>query len=134
MISNSNTPSGLPATTEVGIEQLLIDLDRTRCKAISEGDIATLETIVADDLSHVHQSGKHVNKEEFLDGIKKIPRLVSREDLSVHMYGTFALMTGVQTNTMPDKPPIHLFVTQVWIKTPTGWQQISFHCCGLGRN
>lgn len=109
----------------------LLDLDQARCAAINAGDIEALGQLMHQRLSHVHQTGRHNNRTEFLSGIAERPRRVERRDIHVDILKEMAIMTGVQINTFPDQASVAFFVTQVWVREPQGWLQVSFHCCRL---
>lgn len=108
---------------------MLLQLDEARCAAIDKGDIVALDTLMHARLTHVHQAGKVVDKAGFLQGIVERPRKVTRRDVRVAVWGDAAVMTGEQTNVLPEREPIRLFVTQLWVREGTSWQQASFHCC-----
>lgn len=93
--------------------------------------MGALERLIADELIHVHLSGKEVGKEAFIEGIKAVPRHVVRGPLNIKMFDGFAIMTGAQTNLMDGIAPARLYVTQVWVLRKLDWQQVSFHCCQL---
>ena len=105
----------------------LLELDRDRCRAVSEGDHGRLAELLAEDLVHVHATGHHQNKRDFIETIKKSPRTSKRGEVKVRVYGDVAVMTGPQFNEMRDGERTELMVTQVWVRRDGGWQQASFH-------
>jgi len=59
---------------------------------------------------------------------------VTRSALQVRQYAEVAVMTGAMHATMrridnPEVVTAEARVTQVWLRTPTGWRQASFHAC-----
>lgn len=44
-------------------------LERERFRAMVDGDAALLDTLLADNVSYVHTSGKRETKRQFIDGI-----------------------------------------------------------------
>lgn len=110
-------------------ELTLLQHDEARCAAINDGDIVALDRLMHARLTHVHQTGNVVDKAEFLYGIVERPRKVTRRGVRVVILGDAAVMTGEQTNVLPERDPIRLFVTQLWVREGNMWQQVSFHCC-----
>src|SRR5262245_51673557 len=100
------------ASTSADVAAILAREDE-RCKAISNQDWATLETILTDDLTHIHMPGRQEDKPTYLAGVKNNPRTVTRDDLQVRVYGDTAIMTGAMTNARADRED-HARVTQVW--------------------
>ena len=122
-------------------EGTLRTAEERRCKAIVAGDIASLETMLSDDLVHVHTVGLIDDKASYLAGIRDRLEVqsVERGPLAIRRYGTAAVMTGELTNTVrrradgPDADWMVLrsFATQVWHCAPGGWVMASFHASRL---
>ncbi len=115
----------------------LIALEKTRCEAISAGDLDAVAALLADDLTHTHVTGATQDKAALLDGLKSRPRTTTRsDDLRVRVYGDVAVMTGTLRNVFPPPTPgaepvrrdVHAL--QVWVKTEQGWQQAAFAASG----
>jgi hypothetical protein len=51
---------------EADVKQKIILLEQARCRALVEADIDSLETLVSDDVVHVHANGKAANKTAYL--------------------------------------------------------------------
>jgi len=118
-------------------EQEVIRLERERCRAISSGEIAALERLLGDDLTHTHTSGKKDDKASYLALVKGSNRKTTRgDDLRVRLYGDVAVMTGTQCNEFPPSEPggeprrVELQVLQVWVNDGDSWKQVAFASSG----
>src|SRR5205814_6898997 len=71
------------------LEKEVLDVDTQRADAYVNGDVVTLERILADDCSYVHPSGKVETKAELLAGFKAQDRKyksIKRDDVVVRIY------------------------------------------------
>ncbi|MFT3907478.1 MAG: nuclear transport factor 2 family protein [Steroidobacteraceae bacterium] len=114
----------------------LIALEHNRGAALVARDAAALDALFPDDLVHIHTTGQQMNKQELLHYVLHVLQFlaVTRADLKVAVHGDVAVMTGKMRNTMKrvDKPePVttDALVTQVWVRTGSGWRQSNFHAC-----
>lgn len=111
-------------------------LEAQRCELISQGDIAGLAELLADDYVHVHATGRADDKAATLKSFERSPRDCSRGELNIRVYGNVAVITGPQFNLM--RPPgglpekIVLNVTTVARRGEEGWRLVSFHACRQG--
>lgn len=95
--SDQETSAGGDAT-----EQLVLALGQEVFRAIRDKDLATLEQIFAEDFIHRSADGAETGRDVFLQGIGDIPlalESVGGEHLHVRVYGSVAVMTGVQHAT-----------------------------------
>jgi hypothetical protein len=114
------------------VEELLALEDR-RCHAITDGDLAALGDLLGDDLVHVHMNGRAQDKREYLAQLAGNPRVTTRRDLTVRVYGGTAVMTGVLVNAFGHGANTKVsegYATQVWVAGDGGWRQVSCAVCG----
>jgi len=112
----------------------LIELERQRAEALIRRDAATLDALWPADLMHIHSTGTVMGKDELMRYVLETLQFLelTRSDLKVQVYGDAALMTGRQLARMRrlDKPePVNAqsWVTQFWVRRPSGWVQSHFH-------
>jgi hypothetical protein len=112
----------------------LIELEHQRTDALIRRDAATLDALWPADLMHIHSTGTVMGKDELMRYVLETLQFVQleRSALTVHVYGDAALMTGRQKARMQraDKPePVNAesWVTQLWVRRPSGWVQSHFH-------
>jgi ketosteroid isomerase-like protein len=102
--------------------------DEQRMKAISDGDIAAVGALLADDYVHVHNTGEVNNKAQYLTFLQTHPRKSSRApDAKVitHVYGNVAVMVGPQINNADSDHPTAFTLTLVWRKEGGIWKQVA---------
>jgi hypothetical protein len=111
----------------------LIDLERARCRAITNVDIAALKAISSEDFTYTHTGGQTDALATFLTGAAEHPREIMRSgDPQVRFYGDVAVMTGMVHSTFPARDggtePIELdsHALQVWVKQDGSWKHAAF--------
>jgi ketosteroid isomerase-like protein len=111
----------------------VLEAERRRQAALVAIDLAELDRLFADDLTHVHSTGLVHDKAQLLRHIDEKRAFISimRGPLNVRLHGDIALMTGPMTNRMRSKDGsgeivLEGFVTQVLRRTEDGWKFISF--------
>jgi ketosteroid isomerase-like protein len=119
-------------TVDTAIANIL-EADKARCEATGDRDYDRLESLLTDDLVHIHMTGTTQNKEVYMAGVRALTEASKRErgDLNVRVYGDTAVMTGVQYNVASNGNRTEMMVTQVWRLTGDGWKQSSFHACRI---
>ncbi|MFZ6763202.1 nuclear transport factor 2 family protein [Pseudoroseomonas sp. WGS1072] len=76
----------------------ILDLEDRRFRATVEGDLSTLEELLADDLRYVHSNGATEGKVEFLRKLAAGERQYRRyqaAERTVHREGGFSFVFGV---------------------------------------
>jgi ketosteroid isomerase-like protein len=131
-------------TTAGGVLRMAYMLDREnevremealRCAALVKEDFATLASIIADDVVHIHSTGVVDDKNSYLEGVSGRLKFlkVHRSNMAVKIFGDIAVATGTldQTIQMRDIGKIiesSAVTTQVWARTSDGeWRQTNFH-------
>ena len=77
--------------------------EEARNVALPKGDVAALEKIYADDLVYTNAKGQTLNKTQHLEELENRKlNFVSfkHSDVSVHVYGTMGMVTGVSTSAV----------------------------------
>ena len=118
------------------VETELLALEQKRGEALVRRDAVALDALFTDDLVHIHSVGTVMNKSELMHYVMQVLQFltVTRSELAVRQHGDVAVMTGRMKNSMQraDKPDVvwaDAWVTQVWVRTPSGWRQSHFHAC-----
>src|ERR1044072_5377654 len=78
-------------------EQEIIKLEQARVEALTQGDMAKLGQLLADDLTYTHSSGRVDSKEQFLDSLKTGAvkyESMTHSNVKVSLYGNTAVMRG----------------------------------------
>ncbi|CAM2156494.1 Nuclear transport factor 2 family protein [Pararobbsia alpina] len=124
--------------TDTSIENEIVALENERCRALVDGDIDTLERLVADDVVHVHANGKADDKRAYLQMIQSQLRFIeaARSALSVRVYHDVAVATGplrqtIEMNATGHRLDMYIMTTQVWRQQDGKWRQVSFQATNL---
>ena len=115
----------IDAQTNPAVAELL-RLEAERCRAISEQDWPALDRLLASTLSHTHMNGLTQDRATYLAHVQQRPRVTTRGDLSVRVYGDTAVISGPMWNTAPGSAPVQATVLQVWVREEGGWRQAAF--------
>ena len=107
---------------------LLLSLEAERCEAISAGDRARLEALLADDMQQIHASGVVEGKAAYIDTLLRRRRRCERTgETTVRLSGDTAVMTGPQRNVYADGTVGDMLTTLVWVQREGCWQLASSH-------
>jgi ketosteroid isomerase-like protein len=111
----------------------LLDLERRRCAAIEDGDVAALQLMLADDYVHVHMSGKIDDREEHLRAVERSPRKPIPGETLVRIYGDLAVVTGHLHNHLagPDQVVNKTYCHRIAAKRDGQWRFVSVHLTPL---
>ncbi len=111
----------------------LIDAHHTRLRALLDGDVATLSTVVGEDLVFVSPYGKTQTRPEvftaFQSGALKIERMES-SDISTRIYGDIGILIYKADTKMVDGDVTVEGMTRsttVYAGRSDGWQLVSQH-------
>lgn len=112
--------------------------EQKRCDFIKARDYAALRELLHPDLVHVHTRGNQDTRESYLKFITEVIEIldVTREEVTVKVYGDCAIMSGVQINTVRARNKDEVVVVktqlmQVWLRSD-GWRQVAFQATALG--
>ena len=115
------------------LEKEVLEVDTQRADAYVNGDVATLERILADDCSYVHPSGKVETKAELLAGFKARDRKyksIKRDDVVVRIYGNTAIVTGrntISAEYQGKNYDVQNRFTRVYVKQAGKWRLVAHH-------
>lgn len=102
-------------------------------------DEATLQKLLADDLTYTHSTGDHDNKTAFIGNLKGVRKYVklNHESMDVRVYGNAAVVTAkamVETSMNGAAPaPAHLQFIHVWILKGGQWQLVAHQSLRLAK-
>lgn len=118
-------------------EQVLIDLDASRMKAMVEGDVATLKSILADELSYFHSSARVDTKESLIAGMESGATTfdsIVPSDVVARVYGASGVVTGTarfNVSTQGGKLDFGVRFTDVWVEKDGDWQMVAWQSTKL---
>lgn len=113
-------------------------VEAARQKALIAVDVAVLDKIFADDLIHIHSTGRIDTKAGFIAHLQKLGgfQAIERGPLNIRVEGDVALVTGtvIQQLTSPETGKIVTMdgiVSQALRRASTGWvfilSQLTLH-------
>jgi ketosteroid isomerase-like protein len=108
-------------------------LDEERTDAAIRGDFATLDRLLAADLTYVHSSAKLDTKASFIDSLRSGAvkfKGFQRDEVNVREFGDSAVITGVATVSVENRgqapPPFKIRYTGVWMNRGGKWQMVAW--------
>src|SRR6201997_3275408 len=112
--------------------QMIIELDRKRMTAMAEKDVATLNTLLADDLIYTHSSARLDTKQSLIGNMESgstvynsvVPSDVKAIDCGDSVILTGSCRIGVQSggNVMN----FGVRFTDVWVNKGGKWQMVAW--------
>jgi ketosteroid isomerase-like protein len=120
-------------TDTAKLEKEVLEVDTQRADAYVNGDVATLERILADDVTYVHPTGKVETKAEVIAGFKNQDRKyksIKRDDVVVRIYGNTAVVTGrntISAEYQGKNYDVQNRFTRVYVKQAGGWRLVAHH-------
>ena len=112
-------------------------VEQRRVEALTSRDYATLEKLLADDLTYTHSNGRFQTKPQLLASLRAGDleyRLMQHADVQVRPYGDTAVMTGRSRLKVISKAH-HLEVpirfTLVYVKRGGEWQMVAWQSAPL---
>jgi ketosteroid isomerase-like protein len=124
----------VPSLTGDAAKQVMA-AEQARTAALEHSDVATLERIMADDVTYVHASGKTDTKKSYLDAIRSGQlRYISwrAKNLHVRLLGSGAVIDGeyavkvTDSRVQPTPFDINIFILTVYQQRNGRWQQIAW--------
>ena len=80
-----------------GPESSVLSMQKVRFGAMISGNKATLDSVLADELSYTHSTGKNETKAEFITAITSQAvtyEAIEPDEIKVRVYGNVAVVTG----------------------------------------
>jgi ketosteroid isomerase-like protein len=117
--------------------QMIIELDRKRMEAMSKQDIATLNTLLADDLIYAHSSARLDTKQSLIGNMQSgstVYQAVEPSDVKAQDCGNAVVLTGVaRIRVMSNGKPNSFSVrfTDVYANRGGQWQMVTWQSTRL---
>jgi ketosteroid isomerase-like protein len=115
----------------------VIELDRKRMQAMAQKDIATLNSVLADDLVYTHSSARLDTKQSLIGNMQSgatVYQSVEPSDVKAQDLGDAVVLTGtariqVTSNGTPNAFSVRF--TDVYAKRNGGWQMVTWQSTRL---
>jgi ketosteroid isomerase-like protein len=114
-------------------EDQVLQAEKSRFKAMVDGDHHSLDQIIHPDLVYIHSNGEVDTKETFISGIRDGSRKyddITMEESQVRVYGEVGIINAKCTyhRTTPEGRAnnLSLFYTSVYARIEGRWQHVSW--------
>jgi ketosteroid isomerase-like protein len=120
-------------------EAAILALETRRFAAMIAADVRTLDTMLADDLSYTHSTGRVETKLQFLDALRTGQlkyKSIDRSDVRVKLYGETAVVTGeahLHVEAAGNALDLPVRFLDVYVKAPSGWQMVAWQSTKLAQ-
>jgi len=120
-----------------GNAQAVIDLDKKRMQAMAKKDVATLQSVLADDLIYTHSSARLDTKKSLIGNMQSgatVYTSVEPADVKAQDLGDAVVLTGVaQIEVVSQGKPNAFGVrfTDVYAKRNGRWQMVTWQSTRL---
>lgn len=117
--------------------QKIIELDKKRMAAMCQKDIATLNTLLADDLVYTHSSARLDTKQSLINGMESgttVYTAVEPSDVKAQDLGNAVVLTGAaRFSVLANGNPINFGVrfTDVYTNENGQWQMVAWQSTRL---
>jgi ketosteroid isomerase-like protein len=116
---------------------MIIELDRKRMTAMAQKDIATLQTLLSDDLVYCHSSARLDTKQSLIGAMQSGATVytgVDPSDVTAKDLGDAVVLTGVAriqvlSNGKPNAFSVRF--TDVYAKRGASWQMVTWQSTRL---
>lgn len=121
-------PAQPPRLTKADAEKTIKEQDAKRIEAMIKADLATLETILAKDLTYTHSNGKVDTKETLLDALRMGTTkylAVTFTEPKYQVYGNTVVATGIAEVKVQNGTTEVAFkarFTEVWTRQRNEWR------------
>ena len=121
-----------------GNAQNIIDLDRQRMTAMAEKDVATLTTVLADDLIYTHSSARLDTKKSLIGAMESgatVYTAVEPSEVVAQDLGEAVVLTGVAAISVNSGGTANSFrvrFTDVYANRGGQWQMVTWQSTRLG--
>jgi hypothetical protein len=121
----------------VGNGQAVIDLDRKRMLAMALKDVATLESLLADDLIYTHSSARLDTKRSLIEGMtsgKTVYTAVEPSEVKAQDLGDTVVLTGIAQIKVTVGGAANAFgvrFTDVYARRDGRWQMVTWQSTRL---
>jgi hypothetical protein len=117
--------------------QKIIDLDKKRMNAMAQKDIATLNTLLSDDLVYTHSTARLDTKKSLIEAMESgrtVYTGVEPSDVKAQDLGSAVVLTGIaRIHVLSNGKPNNFGVrfTDVYVNKGDEWQMVTWQSTRL---
>jgi ketosteroid isomerase-like protein len=117
------------------LAKTILELETRRIAAMVRRDVATLDALLADDLSYTHSGGRTDTKASFVAFIREKGDYVAVDFLSREVVpipgGTAVVARGRAEIRLEDTPPYQVLFLDVWALRDGAWKMVAWQATRL---
>jgi ketosteroid isomerase-like protein len=129
LLSSVSTGRVVAQAGTSGLEKKILDLEKQRIAAMVKKDIATLDALLADDMSYTHSGGTTDTKASFIKLIKERGRYlgVDYSNTQVITSGANAVIVrGIAQIRLENTPAYPVIFVDVWALRDGAWKMVAW--------
>jgi hypothetical protein len=110
----------------------VIALDAQRMTAMSQGDVGTLNALIADELVYTHSSARLDTKQSLIENMqsgKTVYTAVVPSDVQAQDYGDTVVLTGnarISVKSGSNAMNFGVRFTDIWVNKGGNWQMVAW--------
>jgi ketosteroid isomerase-like protein len=112
-----------------GLEKKILDLEKQRIAAMVKKDIATLDALLADDMSYTHSGGTTDTKASFIKLIKERGRYLGVDYSNTQVISSGAnavIVRGIAQIRLENTPAYPVIFVDVWVLRDGAWKMVAW--------
>jgi len=128
LIATSNGGLAAQAGT-AGLEKKILDLEKQRIAAMVKKDVATLDALLADDMSYTHSGGTTDTKTSFIKLIKERGRYLGIDYSNTQVITSGAnavIVRGIAQIRLENTPAYPVIFVDVWVLRDRAWKMVAW--------
>jgi ketosteroid isomerase-like protein len=112
-----------------GLEKKILELERQRISAMVKKDVATLDALLADDMSYTHSGGTTDTKASFIKLIKERGRYLGVDYANTQVITSGAnavIVRGIAQIRLENTPAYPVIFVDVWVLRDGAWKMLAW--------
>jgi ketosteroid isomerase-like protein len=129
LLTSASTGRVVAQAGNAGLEKKILDLEKQRIAAMVKKDIATLDALLADDMSYTHSGGTTDTKASFIKLIKERGRYlgVDYSNEQVITSGANAVVVrGIAQIRLENTPAYPVIFVDMWVLRDGAWKMVAW--------
>jgi ketosteroid isomerase-like protein len=129
LLGSASTGSVVAQAGTAGLEKKILDLEKQRITAMVKKDIATLDTLLADDMSYTHSGGTTDTKASFMKLIKERGRYLGVDYSNTQIITSGAnavIVRGIAQIRLENTPAYPVIFVDVWVLRDGAWKMVAW--------
>jgi ketosteroid isomerase-like protein len=129
LFGSASTGSVVAQTGTAGLEKKILDLEKQRIAAMVKKDIATLDALLADDMSYTHSGGTTDTKASFIKLIKERGRYLGVDYSNTQIITSGAnavIVRGIAQIRLENTPAYPVIFVDVWVLRDGAWKMVAW--------